>query len=78
MKSTKTDPNLPGQGVANEDDPVSDDEEYDEDRLPVPKVDTQGKVTEEQDIVRYCLCFVIKIYRIVSSSLIVYSYARCT
>lgn len=55
MKSTKTDPSLPGQGVANEDDPVSDDEEYDEDRLPVPKVDTQGKVTEEQDIVRYCL-----------------------
>lgn len=52
VKSTKTDPSLPGQGAANEDDPVSDEEEYDEDRLPVCKVDTKEKVTEEQDLIR--------------------------
>ena len=53
MKSTKNEPSLPGQSAVSEDEPVSDEEEYDEDRLPVPKVDTQGKITEEQDIVRY-------------------------
>ena len=54
MKSTKNEPSLPGQSTVSEDEPVSDEEEYDEDRLPVAKVDTPGKVTEEQDIVRYC------------------------
>ena len=59
FKSAKTDSSLPGQGAANEDDPVSDEEEYDEDRLPVPKTDSHGKVTEEQDVVRYCLLSLI-------------------
>jgi hypothetical protein len=31
---------------------VSDEEEYDEDRLPMPKVDSRGKASEEQDVVR--------------------------
>ena len=52
VKSTKTDTSLSGQSAATEEEPVSDEEEYDEDRLPVPKLDTQRKITEEQDVVR--------------------------
>jgi hypothetical protein len=55
FKSTKTEPSLPGQGVSGEDEPVSDEEEYDEDRLPVSKTDPRGKVSEEHDAIRYCL-----------------------
>ena len=46
MKSTKSDTSLPVQGVTSEDEPVSD-EEYDEDRLPLPNVDPKEKISED-------------------------------
>lgn len=53
IKSTKNDPSHHGQATLNDDEPVSDEEEYDEDRLPVCKPESKEKLPEEQDSARF-------------------------
>lgn len=49
VKTSKNDSSPLGQAAGHEDEPVSDEEEYDEDRLPVCKPEAKVKLQEEHD-----------------------------